>query len=687
MLSTWLDIDRIFFTLRQSMYPQEEITMVRQKLYTLIRTFMIERSQISRPVWGITVVGVLWLMSPPGWAGTPLFTNQTVAAGVSFTHMPLADTPGVPMHGGGAVGDFNNDGWPDLFVVGGGGTPDRLFINQGNGTFVDAAAAWGLGDLYRGNSATSGDYNHDGCIDLFVTSYGDLPGPPVAGQHRLYRNNCDGTFTNVAAAAGVNETAPYPDGFGATFGDYDLDGDLDLWVGGWMLDTGLPQGPGRALGTRLFRNNGNGTFTDVTVAAGVVSTQVRGFGAIFADMDGDRYPELLVAGDFGTSLYFINNRNGTFTRGLGGIPVTQLAWNGMGTTVADINRDGRLDWLVTAIFPAWHNEGPPGSRLYINDGNHQFHPLPGGGGVNNGGWGWGASALDFDHDGWIDLVHTNGWPEIDQVTGGDFRFDQTRLFRNNGNETFTEVALLYGLDHNGQGRGLLLLDYDQDGDLDVVNLTNGGPLFLFRNDLTGPGTNWLEVVLDTSAHVALPPNGWGSNVTLTRNGVTQTQRLTNGSNYLSNSEWLAHFGMASAPTATLTVEWVDGFRTVLMNVAANQRLTVVAEEPYSSSAAIAGEPIEFVVQGLRPGEVARFGVSAATGAGTCSPMHGGLCGDLVEPVTILGTATANADGVATLVETVSLDVAGQTWYSQALIRRGIGGNLSLKTNVITHVVP
>ena len=312
------------------------------------------------------------------------YSDQTVASGIDASYGPGNHT----FIAGGAVGDFDRDGFQDVFYPAGKNGPDLLYLNNGDGTFREVGAAWGVDRVHRSSAAAVADYDGDGWLDIYVTSFGKkVQGEP--GKHLLYRNTGNGTFDEVAAAAGVNQSsASQADGWGAAWGDYDLDGDLDLAVCGWLTNDG----------NRLFRNEGDGTFADVTVSAGLsVLSTVVGFAPRFVDMDGDRYPELIWIGDFSTSRYFVNQRDGTFsdfTQGSG----TSQDGTEMGATVGDMDGDGDFDFYVTTIVS---------NNLYVNKGGNTFVNKGKPAGVEDTGMGWGTVAIDFDHDMWVDLVATS----------------------------------------------------------------------------------------------------------------------------------------------------------------------------------------------------------------------------------------------------------------------------------------
>ena len=399
------------------------------------------------------------------------------------------------MSGGGAVLDFDGDGDQDLFMVTGGGAPDRLYRNDGDGTFTDVARAAGVARVHRGQGAAAGDVDGDGDPDLFVASHGPA-GEPRPGFHLLYRNDGptgeDGMvrFTEIGRPAGVATTsAGIESGMGGSFGDYDLDGDLDLFVAAWS---------GEVDGNTLFRNDGvaDGVprFTDVTDEAGLAGPGVRGFTPIFADANGDRYPELLLAADFGMSRYYVNRGDGTFAERTAAAGAG-LDENGMGATAGDFDGDGTLDWYVTSIHTAHPppKSGGTGNKLYLNRGDGTFAEIATDAKVKRGGWGWGAVAIDHDLDGRLDIAATGGWNEANAAGVLEWAEQRSVLFGNMERRLDPELPLFAdrtgpaGFAHRGQGRGMVHLDYDDDGDQDIVIFNNQGRPALLRNDAIHPG--------------------------------------------------------------------------------------------------------------------------------------------------------------------------------------------------------
>lgn len=500
------------------------------------------------------------------------FTDVTSQAGLTFPH----DEPGlafrgaIELGGGVAAGDYDGDGWVDLYVVGGEIGTNRLFHNNGDGTFEDRAAAAGVALAgVRSCGPLFFDFDGDGDLDLFV---GGVDGTPLS----LFRNEGDGTFVDVTAASGL--VVPVFT-FGASAGDYDHDGDLDLFLTHWSGNLATTQG--QVSSFHLWRNDGSGTFTDVTSDAGIValgpSDGFNGFTANFSDIDGDGWADLLLTGDFGTSRIYRNLRNGTFAYATDPAVITD--GNGMGAAVGDYDEDGDLDWFVSSIWdPNGISEGywdTSGNRLYRNKGNGTFEDATDVAGVRQGYWGWGSTFQDFDNDGHLDLFHVNGYglPALPETS--EFLADPARLFMGNGNGTFTERAAALGIADTGQGRGIVAFDYDHDGDLDLYINNHLGPSRLYRND-GGNAQRWLEVKLTGREPNTEAIGAW---IRVITPGATQLRELRAGSNYVSQDPAIGHFGLGQNRTVTIEVAWPDGARSVLERVSSNQRLTLVQPPP------------------------------------------------------------------------------------------------------------
>ena len=499
-----------------------------------------------------------------------VLTDVTAGSGLdAFSHNPNAlAVPGLLewTMGGIGVADFNGDGWPDILVPRGGVSTDRLFINQGKGTFVNEAAARGVAAVHAGNGVSCADFDGDGDVDIFLTSFGTATDNlGQVGRHRLYRND-GGAFTDVAVALGVAATSPVVStAAGAAWGDLELDGDLDLAVCGYSAS---------ANGNRVFRNDG-GAFTDIT-GAGFAVQGTWGFQPLWVDTTADGFPELLIAADFQTSRALRNQRNGTLALATEefGMGVDR---NGMGICVGDFDRNGAVDTYVTSIFsdvppPAGFN----GNTLYLNQGTGVCVQDAEARGCVDGGWGWGAVAVDLDLDGWEDIVEVNG------RNGGEWIGEAEYAYRNEGG-VFTRLGAQTGLALAADARCVATLDFDRDGDLDLLVLVNSGPLKLYRNDTPRAGRRWLVLELGGGAGTRCAPHGLGAVVTCEVEGSAEIVRrwVHSGSGFQSSSEPVVHLGVdASAgdkgARARLTVAWPSGQTTVYPDIALDARHVIAA---------------------------------------------------------------------------------------------------------------
>ena len=483
------------------------------------------------------------------------------------------------MTGGAAAGDFDGDGYVDL-VITRLDDHDLLLRNRGDGTFDDVSRAWGL-EAFRtaSNGAAWGDIDNDGDLDLFITAVGGL-------RHWLFVNEGERGFVESARERGAAlDTGDRRIGFSASFGDYDGDGWLDLHVTEWRPSQLVGEA---STGVRLLRNRGAeapGWFEDMTMEAGVNMIGVRSqtqdvltegtfaFASGFVDLDGDGMLDLAVASDFGTTRLFWNNGDGTFSDGTLAASVG-TAQNAMGLTFGDYDLDGDFDWFVTSVFQTSGGspgtEGPglrDGNRLYRNEGNRRFSDRTDDAGVRNGGWGWGAAFFDAENDGDLDLVMTNG---MEMMPGHDA--DSMRFWENDGAGAFLGRSTDAGLDDQGDGKGLLVLDLENDGDLDVLVLNNGAAPLLFRNDSVGTG-NWLRI---STEGLQSNRSGTGARVTVRAAGMpAQVRQVGASSHFLGQSDQRLHFGLGEATEAVVEVYWpASGIRTRYEGVAANSWIRI-----------------------------------------------------------------------------------------------------------------
>jgi len=487
--------------------------------------------------------------------------------------------------------DYDSDGWIDILVLGGSvlsgpspGITNRLYHNNRDGTFRDVTVEAGLTKTGWACGVCVGDYNNDGFDDLFLTYW---------GQNVLYRNNGNGTFTDVTREAGLLGTSTRW-GTGCTFLDCNRDGHLDLFVSNYVAFDyaktprpgekpycffgGMPVNCGpRGLpfgGHSLYRNNGNGTFTDVSEAAGISAAKSNyGLTAIAADFDDDGWPDIYVACDSSPSLLFLNNHDGTFREegGVRGVAYSDDGQEqaGMGIAVGDYDCDGHLD-----IFKTTFAGDLP--ILYRNMGNAIFEDATRASGlaVDNRFVCWGTGLEDFDNDGWQDITVATGhiYPEYERRYPDAPYKSPLLLYRNLGHghfeELFDEAGPAILVPHSS--RGIAYGDFDNDGDIDMLVVNLGEPPSLFRNDVSGK-SHWIKIRCEGSVSNR---SAIGARIEVTSNGLKQMKELQSQSSFLSCNDFRLHFGLGDAQLADVTVRWPRGKTQTLTGLRADQLYTI-----------------------------------------------------------------------------------------------------------------
>jgi enediyne biosynthesis protein E4 len=541
------------------------------------------RGEISDDSYGVTFTNI---------ARSAGLTHKTIY-GDENKNKYLLETTGC----GVAWFDYDNDGWLDLFFVNGtrlNGLPkgqeatNHLYRNNRDGTFTDVTLKAGLARGGWGQAVCIGDFDNDGFDDLFISYY---------GKNALYRNNGNGTFTDVSLKAGVAGTKTRW-GSGAAFLDYDRDGDLDLFVANYIAldlktaptpETGpcLYKGvmvacgpPGLEGGVNiLYRNNGDGTFTEVTEKAGISDTfGTYGLGVVVADLDNDDWPDIYVANDSAPAALYLNKRDGTF-KDIGVEAGAAYSSDGkpqagMGIGIGDYDGDGLLDIFKTNFSgdasTLYRNRGVQSGLLTFDDVT-----FTSGIGINTRWLGWGCGFVDFDNDGWLDIFLVNGhvYPEVSQLDTEAGYPQRKVLYRNLHNGNFKDITQQIGtiLLEPTASRGCAFGDFDNDGDLDVViNPVNDYPVLL-RTDSTTKN-NWISVKAVGSKSNR---TGAGARIKVVTEDKTQFDEVRSGGSYYSQNDLRLHFGLGRATKVkTIEVKWPSGVVDTIADVGVNRLIRI-----------------------------------------------------------------------------------------------------------------
>jgi len=521
------------------------------------------------------------------------FTDIHKSAGIDFVQdSTMTDQKYYLETMGTGVGwiDYDQDGLMDLYFVQSAATdaysPPRilrsaLYHNNGDGTFTDVTDKAKVGgEGHYGQGVAVADFDNDGFPDLYVTGY---------GRAILYHNNHDGTFTDVTDKAGVADEGGWSTSAG--WFDYDKDGWLDLVVTNyidWTPKNNIWCGerapgyrsycnPGNYKGqkTKLYHNNHDGTFTDVSVKSGVGLPESKGMGLVLADFNNDGWPDIAIANDTWPNFLFLNNHDGTFkdVSLMSGLAASEDGRYeaGMGIDAADVDGDGFLDVYITHLDLELN-------RLYHNNGDGTFTDDTFGSGIGNKAMllsGVATKFIDYDNDGWPDIVQLNGsMLENVKLYHSEVSYKEPMLmYRNAGNGHFEKTSEFLGSDfiRPVAGRGLATSDFDNDGDMDLATNNSGDAPSLLRND-GGNANHWLEVLLiGTKSN----RDGIGASIKVTSGGISQTQQAKGGSSYMSSSDPRIHFGLAKQTSIeSLTITWPSGQIDKLNKVATDQCIAV-----------------------------------------------------------------------------------------------------------------